>query len=266
MPEVEENAAYWDGSFHWRRGGDEWSDWWGGPEHQWHATVYPRVERFLPAPRLLEIAPGFGRWTQFLRHHCEELIGIDLSQRCVVACRRRFWRDRRLTFHVNDGKTLPGVAEGGVDLVFSFDSLVHVERDVMDSYLREIARILSRDGVAFLHHSNMGAYPAEQVGLRIPHWRSGSVSAESVAVAAAAAGLSCFKQELIRWGDDHDFLNDSFTWITRRGAKHDRPPELIANPAFMTEARQAARAASERQRRTLRRLWAARRPWVGRPR
>jgi hypothetical protein len=249
MPELSENAAYWDGGFHWRHRGDEWSDWWGGPESQWHATIYPRIERFLPAHRLLEIAPGYGRWTQFLRDYCDSLIGIDLSSKCVWACRRRFWRDRRLSFQVNDGKSLTGVRDGAIDFVFSFDSLVHVEQDIMDAYLAELARVLSDDGVAFLHHSNMAAYPAEQVGPRIPHWRSGSVSAETVAVTATGVGLHCFRQELVGWGADHEFLNDGFTWLARTDSERDRPREVVANTRFMEEAQQArprSRGATER--------------------
>jgi SAM-dependent methyltransferase len=237
MPDLEENAAYWESGFHWRYRGDEWSAWWGSPEGQWQTTIYPRIEEFLPVGLLLEIAPGFGRWTHFLRDHCDRLVGIDLSSRCVWACRRRFWRDRRLKFRTNDGKSLRAVADGTVDFAFSFDSLVHVESDVMDAYVAELARVLRPDGVAFLHHSNMAAYPPEEVGRKIPHWRSGSVSADSVSERAANVGLSCFKQELLGWGDEHAFLNDTFTWIARAGSAHDRPRELHTNEAFMEEAR-----------------------------
>jgi SAM-dependent methyltransferase len=174
-----------------------------------------------------------------LRDHCDELIGIDLSAKCVEECRRRFRKDRRLTFHVNDGKSLGAVQDGSADFVFSFDSLVHVEHDVMDAYVAEVARVLSDDGVAFLHHSNMAAYTSEEVGPRIPHWRAASVSAESLAQSATSVGLNCFRQELVGWGADHRFLNDSFTWIARAGTKHDRPREVVANDAFMQEAQQA---------------------------
>jgi cyclopropane fatty-acyl-phospholipid synthase-like methyltransferase len=189
---------------------------------------------------LVEIAPGYGRWTHFLREYCDELIGVDLSARCVKACRRRFRWKRSLSFHVTDGKSIAGVDDGTADFVFSFDSLVHVEQDVMDAYLGELARVLDENGVAFLHHSNMAAYTPEEVGPRMPHWRADSVSAEGVAATAAGCGLSCFKQELITWGDDHEFLSDSFTWITRTGSDRDRPAPVLTNTRFMDEPRQGA--------------------------
>jgi SAM-dependent methyltransferase len=239
MPDPDWNAAYWSQDFHWRYGGDEWSSWWGGPEPQWRVTIYPRIASFLPARSLVEVAPGFGRWTEFLRGHCEELIGIDLSKRCVKACRRRFRRDRRLSFHVNDGKSLRAVNDGAADFVFSFDSLVHVEQDIMDAYVRELARVLTDDGVAFIHHSNMAAYSAAEAGPRNPHWRSGSVSAETVAETAADVGLSAFKQELIGWGNDHHFLNDSLSWIARMDSPHAGGRRVVVNESFMQEARTA---------------------------
>jgi len=239
MPDLDENIAYWNKQFHWRYGGDEWSNWWGSPRAEWEATVFPRVAGYLPVFRIVEIAPGFGRWTEFLRDYADELIGVDVAKRCVKACRRRFRGDRRLRFAVNDGRTLPKVDARSADLVFSFDSLVHVEWDVMRSYVHEVARVLGDHGVAFLHHSNMAAYSAEDVGPKIPHWRSGSVSAEGVAVEAEPLGLSCFRQELLQWGDDNAFLSDAFTWITRAGSRHDREREVIVNDDFMQEAARA---------------------------
>ncbi len=50
------------------------------------------------------------------------------------------------------------VADGSIDFVFSFDSLVHAEEDVIRSYLDQLGQKLRPDGVGFLHHSNLGEY------------------------------------------------------------------------------------------------------------
>jgi hypothetical protein len=52
-------------------------------------------------------------------------------------------------FHVNDGRSLAAVADGSVDLIFSFDSLVHVEADVMLAYLEQLAHKLTPHGIGF---------------------------------------------------------------------------------------------------------------------
>jgi SAM-dependent methyltransferase len=155
----------------------------------------------------------------------------------VRGSRERFRGDDRLRFHVNDGKALVGVADDSADFVFSFDSLVHVEQDVMAAYLAEIARVLTPGGVAFLHHSNMAAYTGElAAGEETPHWRGRTVSAETVVAAADRVGLHCFRQELITWGRRHDFLVDALSWITRTGSEHDGTLAVLRNAAFMDEA------------------------------
>lgn len=72
MAKVDENAAFW-AEYDWANAGEEWSDGWGGSQAQWHGVILPRIARFLPAGSMLEIAPGHGRWTRYLREHCESL-------------------------------------------------------------------------------------------------------------------------------------------------------------------------------------------------
>src|SRR5262249_3583342 len=140
MPTIAENKDLFDSSYDWSRGGEEWSQWWGMAQAQWAGSLYPRVFPFLKG-RILEIAPGHGRWTQFLRDHCTSLIGVDLAPSCVNECRRRFKTDPHLHFEVGDGRMLSMVADTSIDFAFSFDSLVHAEADVLETYAVELARV-----------------------------------------------------------------------------------------------------------------------------
>ena len=143
------------------RDGELWSDVWGGSDALWARTVFPRIRPYLPVERGLEIAPGFGRLTHYLRRHCSRLDVVDLSPRCIEACRKRFADDRSITGHVNDGRSLPMIRSGSVDFAFSWDSLVHAPADALRGYVTELRRVLSSDGVAFLHHSNVAALPED---------------------------------------------------------------------------------------------------------
>jgi SAM-dependent methyltransferase len=232
-----ENQSHW-AAYDWSQGGDEWSEVWGGSESLWWGTLFPRLRHLLPTGTLLEIAPGYGRFTRFLKDHCERLIGVDLTERCVEACRKRFTGDPRLTFHVNDGTSLPMVEDRSVDLAFSFDSLVHAEVDVLEAYLHELGRTLRADGVAVLHHSNMAAIRADGVPCDNHHWRAESVSAALVAEAARRASLACIGQEPVNWGGTE--LTDCISVLTPRGSRHERPLVRIDNPAFMAEATRLA--------------------------
>jgi SAM-dependent methyltransferase len=54
---------------------------------------------------------------------------------------------------VNDGKSIPKVRDNSQDLVFSFDSFVHMHANVTEEYVKEIYRVLKPGGQALIHHS-----------------------------------------------------------------------------------------------------------------
>ena len=231
MPTLEWNSSIWDATYDWSEAGEEWSQCWGGSECQWYGSIFPRIARYLPAPAVLEIAPGFGRWTRFLLKDCHRLTGVDLSERCVHFCRKRFSFHPHVDFYVNDGRSLTNIADSSIDFVFSFDSLVHAEDEVIAEYLREIARKLNPNGVGFIHHSNLGAYPPDTAS---PHMRSRSMTAAKFAIFCEAAGLACISQEMVNWGQAE--LIDCFSTFTAAGSKWEHPCCRVENPRFMLEA------------------------------
>lgn len=234
MGTVPENRRHWGDLYDWRQGGEEWSDAWGGSRAQWAHTLLPRLSGFLPAGRIVEIGCGHGRWTNFLRQYSRDLIALDLADSCVSACAQRFTSDPRVTCRRTDGATLTGVEDGSVDLVFSFDSLVHAEMDTLDGYLGEVRRCLAPDGAAFVHHSNFGEILSQRPGSWNHHWRAESVSAERVASRSGDLGLVCRSQEIIAWGEVVDC--DCLTVIVLQGGRWARPPLIARNPWFMGEA------------------------------
>lgn len=123
------------------------------------------------------------------------------------------------------------VADGSVDFAFSFDSLVHVEEDAMAGYTRELARVLAPDGVAFIHHSNEGAYPQ----LDNPHHRGNSMTADKFVACAEDHGVRCIGQELLNWGGA-DGLIDCISVATQPGSRWDRDLVVLKNDGFTEEA------------------------------
>ena len=231
----------------WPEQGDEWSRVWGGVSSQWFGTLLPRLKSFVSAPTILEIAPGFGRWTQFLRPLCSKLVLVDVSPKCIAACQRRFAGDEGIQYHVNDGQSLAMVADESVDLAFSFDSLVHVEAPVLVGYLEQLTRKLAPHGVGFLHHSNIGAFVNPGTGeladgMVNRHWRAQSVSAELVREACNRNALVCVSQEIVNWGG-HD-LTDTISVVTRTGSKWGQNNVVRHNGDFMREAEYLAGLAS----------------------
>jgi hypothetical protein len=256
MPSLEDNKLVWGANYDWGQAGNEWSGSYGGVDMHWYATLLPRIHAFVPAGTILEIAPGFGRWTQYLKDLCQQLVVVDLSAKCIQACQARFADSTHITYHVNDGKSLAKIADESVDFAFSFDSLVHVEADVIEAYLTQLAHKLRPDGVAFIHHSNLAQYArymdlSARLKRRAPRvrealvrlkliellesqWRATSVSAERFGVLAGQAGLHCLRQEKINWGGSQRLM-DCISIITRQGSRWGGATQTLENTDFMRE-------------------------------
>ncbi len=258
MASIATNKQWWNES-DWAEAGNEWSSAYGTPAMQWQASILPRIHRYLPAATIVEIAPGFGRWTQFLKAACDELLLVDLSEKCIAACRERFQSEKHIRYHVNDGRSLAMIPDRAVDFLFSFDSLVHVEIDVLQAYVEQLPAKLAPDGVAFLHHSNLGAFASyfaaldrmprgrgllSRLGLVEPgdHKRARSVTAGGFAAVVAGAGLKVITQELVNWGTRRPI--DCISAITRPGSKWDGEYRRWVNLDFGREASYIARLAA----------------------
>jgi hypothetical protein len=260
MPTVADNLEAWN-HYDWSNGGDEWSAQFGGTSALWSFVLYPRIERFLPAASILEIAPGYGRWTQFLQGSCQSMVAVDISEKCIEHCKVRFADQGHIHFYVNDGSSLAVVPDGSVDFAFSFDSLVHAEKDVLESYIAQLGVKLSTNGVGFFHHSNLGAY-RRRVGMLVKYrrlplrlrtrilredhlqrllsinfgaWRAPSMTASLFREYCLRAGLSCISQELVNWGGGKCLI-DAISVFTRRGSQWDREFACLENERFAGSA------------------------------
>jgi SAM-dependent methyltransferase len=282
MPTVEQNLSLWGKPEGWSDDGDRWSANWGGTDVEWWASLFPRVRKYLPASTILEIAPGFGRWAQFLKGFCQQFIAVDLSPACIARLQERFKSDPHVHCYVNDGKSLGMVEDRSVDFAFSYDSLPHVEADVIGAYLQELGRKLKPGGFAFIHHSNLESYRKSlwipkaivrpqpmkansgqnghvprslwlrrSLKTKLTNWglvvntfnnRAESVSARIFLELCDAAGLDCVSQELVNWNFG-PWLTDCLSIVTPRHGQARRPPRLLKNPHFMAEAERLRRIA-----------------------
>lgn len=238
MGTIEENKNSWS-HYDWSHSGDEWSSCWGGTDYLWWGTIFPRIHPFVPCGRVLELAPGYGRCTQYLKSMCCQLTLVDLVENCIEACKQRFELADNIDFHVNDGRSLNMIDDASIDFIFSWDSLVHAEADVMESYAAEFARILKPKGRGFIHHSNMGAHRDPQTGklkagVENPHWRAESSSAELFRGFCESNNLICVSQEMIAWGGET--MNDVFSYFTHQVNSPVKETRVIENPRFMEHA------------------------------
>ena len=181
---------------------------------QWSRFIEPSIsQRGIDFSHLLELACGHGRNTARLLDFVARAEGritlVDVNRHCLDACRGRFAHDpraiatdgsNRIRFILGDGFSLRDVQTGSVTFIYSWDSMVHFHRELMERYIHEFARVLVPGGRGFVHHSNYGAY-APDPGSNFtdnPHWRS-TMTAELFSQYAGAAGLRLLSQRIIDW-------------------------------------------------------------------
>jgi SAM-dependent methyltransferase len=262
MPDLELNRMLWTGSFDWSEEGDDWSRWWGDTPAFWAGAIWPRIHAFLPADSILEIGPGYGRWTQYLKDLCRELTVVDLAENCIDHCRHRFADAANIRYQVNDGQSLDVPAQS-IDFVFSFDSLVHAPDRVLAGYLDQLRAILRPTGVAFVHHSNLGAHPlSSRLSHRLPdrlrsklaewgaipdevHWRDETASAARFRNHCLTSDLVCVSQEIIGWQQGR-FPIDVISVVTVPGSPWERPLAFTRNLRIGKEASRMVELYSKR--------------------
>lgn len=147
-----EEQRYWNSNEAWEKDGHEWSEHFGGTDALWNEYLFDLVKPFRNKA-IVEIAPGFGRITQYLALLTDDLEIVDLNENCIKMTQSKLKHHVR-GYHTNDGKSLPMFDDNSKDLIFSFDSFVHMHADVTKAYLQECYRILKPGGFGIIHHSN----------------------------------------------------------------------------------------------------------------
>lgn len=245
MGSVDDNRLYYE-QYDWSRGGAEWSAPWGGTRSMWLTTLYPRLAAYLPADRVLEIGCGHGRLSRILHAFTrKQLVLCDIVQGCVDACSKSFETSPKTVCLLTDGERLEGIADHSVDLVVSFYSLVAADARTVRAYIEEFRRVLTDDGVAFVHHSNAAAYHEPDAASADPRmellaaYRDVTTCAEDVRNWSRDSDLLCIRQECVDW-DIEKILTDCFSTIVRPGSRWASPTEIIHNSAFRAERELAA--------------------------
>ena len=216
-----QNFRTWNDEYGWAKDGDEWDDeakLCGVPYETWkRSLVKTLIVPHATGKAVLEIAPGHGRWSEYIIKVAEHVIMVDLSPNCIEICRKRFGDANNIEYHVNDGKSLPAHLTSEIDFVWSYDSFVHMDSDVIHAYFREFNRVLKSGGTAIIHHANrrrvylaflrnwgrggtlLYRFLSQGWSTESDGWRS-DVSAGMVAQFAQESGLKV-EEQIQYWGE-----------------------------------------------------------------
>ncbi len=146
-----DNRMLWN-DYDWSAGGEEWTK---SPE--WKKRLIRDLLRpYLPEECvLLEVGPGAGRWTEILQRRAKRLFVVDVAEKPLALCRKRFSTCSNIDYLLSDGRTLP-VADHSIDAIWSYDVFVHINPPDARNYFREFRRVLKPGGQVVVHHPGSG--------------------------------------------------------------------------------------------------------------
>lgn len=106
----------------------------------------------LPEARACEIGPGTGRWARHVAPRVQALHLVDHSPWLVQFLRSYFARDEKVRVHQGNGTRLDGIPDGGLSLVYAVGTFVALKLGVIQSYAREMARVLAPGGACVMDY------------------------------------------------------------------------------------------------------------------
>jgi SAM-dependent methyltransferase len=131
----------------------------GKADYDRYVTPFLRRMNFDPCEKTaLEIGCGIGRIARWMSQDFAQYIGVDVSPEMIrKACSYNL---PRAQFQAVSGGDLAGIADQGVDFVWSFAVFQHVpDKRAIFNYFQEAARVLRPGGIFRLHMKGLWALP-----------------------------------------------------------------------------------------------------------
>lgn len=118
-----------------------------------HLSAYAFMRPRVAGARVLEIGFGSGFGTSYLAESAAQVVGVDIAPGNAARARARYGRPNVLYVRF-DGRRLP-FADATFDAAGTFQVIEHVPEPQLESWLREIRRVLTPRGRLFLSTLNL---------------------------------------------------------------------------------------------------------------
>jgi SAM-dependent methyltransferase len=149
---VNQNRLTWN-NWNWNELGEEWTKSQGWKDK----LVTEIIQKLIPEnSSIIEIGPGGGRWSEHLLKKASVLDLVDISEKCLDLCRQRFGNNFSIRYNLINEVKFNFVESKSVDVVFSYDVFVHIDKAQITQYFTEFERVLKNTGRIILHYSKVG--------------------------------------------------------------------------------------------------------------
>lgn len=108
----------------------------------------------LDISNVIELACGHGRHVPYYIENAGKVMLVDILEKNINYCRKRFQNNIKIQYYVNNGYDLRALPSESYSSLFTYDAMVHFEMMDIFEYLKETKRILKPGGRALFHHSN----------------------------------------------------------------------------------------------------------------
>lgn len=115
-----------------------------------HRKAYARAAQMARGLKVLDIGCNNGYGTMIIARQCASIVGVDVSKRAIESALSEHWAPN-IEYKFIDGTSLP-FSDASFDLVTSFQVIEHIE--VVEPYLREIRRVMRKNGTALFTTPN----------------------------------------------------------------------------------------------------------------
>ncbi len=137
--------------------------------------IWPSIKDF-NFESTLDFAAGHGRNSALLARLAKLLYIVEANPDAVKHLEARFANQdaNQCSIQIihNNGLDLRGIPPNAITALYSFDSIVHFEKRLIEAYMPEFERVMAHGAYGFVHHSNFGRVSQDPDFHKHPGWRS----------------------------------------------------------------------------------------------
>lgn len=110
--------------------------------HRYH-SILPLIKDKV----VLDIACGEGYGSALISGSAKSVIGVDISAECIVHAKQKYFaKHSNIRFAEGNIEQIP-VEDNSIDVVVSFETIEHVSEEGQRKFLKEVKRVLRKDGL-----------------------------------------------------------------------------------------------------------------------
>ncbi len=122
-----------------------------------HKHRYNFVKQFLKGLTVLDLASGSGYGSNILSESAKQVFSVDIDPEATRFCTEKYKDVKNLEF-INGSATDIPLKDNSVDCVVSFETIEHIDFESQQKFLKEIKRVLKKDGKLFMSTPNKLRY------------------------------------------------------------------------------------------------------------